>query len=98
MHARVERRQRKGNWTFQKEQRQAKKKKNCRGSIYLLRKYINHEQNGGRNMDSNDHSDETTGRMRKMLLDNGEKEIHLINWQMTLLSCVLGFVEGKPCK
>ena len=36
--------------------------------------------------------------MRIMLLDNGEKEIHLINWQMTLLSCVLGFVEDKPCK
>ena len=39
-----------------------KKKKNCRGSIYLLRKYINHQQNGGRNMDSKGHSEETSGR------------------------------------
>ena len=38
MHAPVERRQRKGNWTFQKEQRQAEKKRpTC---LHSMRKQV----------------------------------------------------------
>ena len=48
-------------------------KKKCRGSIYLLRKYINHEQNGGRNMDSKGHSDETSGRNEENVIAQWRK-------------------------
>ena len=53
----------------QNEKRRAGEK-----ALHVFRVHINHEQNIGRNMGSDSHSDEVSYKMRKMLLDMKERQ------------------------
>lgn len=69
-----------------------RKEESLRGSLYRLRNYINnHQQTVRRNMGFNSHSGEVSHGNEEHAIETWKKKSHVIKWQTTWLTRVLGF-------